>query len=146
MIDFKKAAILATIASSALVLSACNLYKTSSTNDQTGTTATGEQQPAQSAQTTESAATITFTDSGVSPATVTVKAGDSITWTNNGSKKVSVASDNHPTHTLNQELTNGQFVTELAPRASVTVTLTKVGTWGYHNHLDLSVKGKVVVQ
>lgn len=143
MIDFKKAAILATIASSAFVLSACNLYKTSSTGSQTGTTQTQQQQQATPAA---SAATITFSDTGVSPATVTIKSGESLTWTNNGTKTVQVGSANHPTHTLNQELTSGQFVTDLAPGASATVTLTKVGTWGYHDHLDPSVKGKVVVQ
>lgn len=144
MINFKKAAILSAIASSALVLSACNLYKTSSTGNQTGTTQTAQEQ--QPAQTGESAATITFSDAGVSPAEVTVKSGESITWTNNSSKKVQVASDNHPTHTINQELTNGQFTTELAPGGLVTVTLTKIGSWGYHDHLNPSVKGKVVMQ
>ena len=144
MIDFKKAAILTAIGSSALVLSACSLDKTSSTGNQAGTTQTTQEQ--QPAQTTASAATITFSDAGVSPVTVTVKSGESITWTNTGSKEVQVASANHPTHTLNRELTNGQFTVELAPGASATVTLTKTGSWGYHNHLNPSVFGKVVVE
>ena len=77
---------------------------------------------------------------------MTIKSGESLTWVNNSSKSVQVGSANHPTHTLNRELTSGEFVTELAPGASATVTLTKKGTWGYHNHLDPSVTGKVVVE
>ena len=143
MINIRKTAIMGAILSSALVLSACNLYKTSSTGD--GGTVTGTQEQQQTQQ-VESAASVTFSDSGVSPSTVTIKFGESLTWVNNSSKSVQVGSANHPTHTLNKELTNGEFVTDLAPGASATVTLVKKGTWGYHNHLDPSVTGKVVVE
>ena len=141
MINIRKTAILGAIFSSALVLSACNLYKTQSSGNGGTVTQTQEQQQTQTA-----AGTVTFSDSGVSPSTVTIKFGESLTWVNNSSKSVQVGSANHPTHTLNQELTSGEFVTELAPGASATVTLTKKGTWGYHNHLDPSVTGKVVVE
>ena len=143
MINIRETAILGAILSSALVLSACNLYKTSSTGDG-GTVA--ETQEQQQTQQVESAASVTFSDSGVSPSTVTIKSGESLTWVNNSSKSVQVGGANHPTHTLNKELTNGEFVTDLAPGASATVTLVKKGTWGYHNHLDPSVTGKVVVE
>ncbi|SRR3989344_828539 len=141
MINIRKTAILGAIFSSALVLSACNLYKTQSSGNGGTVTQTQEQQQTQTA-----AGTVTFSDSGVSPSTVTIKSGESLTWVNNSSKSVQVGSANHPTHTLNRELTSGEFVTELAPGASATVTLTKKGTWGYHNHLDPSVTGKVVVE
>jgi len=141
MINIRKTAILGAIFSSALVLSACNLYKTQSSGNGGTVTQTQEQQQTQTA-----AGTVTFSDSGVSPSTVTIKSGESLTWVNNSSKSVQVGSANHPTHTLNRELTSGEFVTELAPGASATVTLTKKGTWGYHNHLDPSVTDKVVVE
>ena len=141
MINIRKTAILGAIFSSALVLSACNLYKTQSSGNGGTVTQTQEQQQTQTA-----AGTVTFSDSGVSPSTVTIKSGESLTWVNNSSKSVQVGSANHPTHTLNRELTSGEFVTELAPGASATVTLTKKGTWGYHNHLDPSVTGKGVVE
>lgn len=145
MIDFKKATILTAIASSALVLSACSLYKTSSSGETTGTD-TGQQSQGQAQQQGQAAATVTFSDNGVSESTVTIKSGESITWVNSGSKAVDVASAPHPIHTNNSELTNGQFVLSLAPGASSTVTLTKKGTWGFHDHLNPSVGGKVVVQ
>mgnify|MGYP001559979891 CR=1 FL=1 len=140
----KKAAILGAIASSALVLSACNLYKTSSTGSQTGITQTQEQQT--QAQPTEIAAIVTFSDSGVSPATVTIKSGQGLTWTNNSKNNIQVASANHPTHTINPELTKGEFVIELSPGENSSVKLEKVGNFGYHDHLDLTVFGKVVVE
>ena len=89
---------------------------------------------------------VNVTDKGFEPENLTVKTGQVITWTNKTSKKVQIASDPHPTHTANSELTNGEFVTELAPGASANVTLTKVGAWGFHDHLNPSMKGKVTVQ
>ena len=47
---------------------------------------------------------------------------------------------------INKELTNGEFVAELVPGASATVTLTKTGTWGYHDHLRPSTIGSVVIE
>ena len=140
MINLRKTAAIGSVAVLGLVLSACSLYKTSSNGGQSGT---GEQQQTQQV---EGAATVTFADSGVSPSMVTIKSGESLTWVNNSSKKVQVGSANHPTHTLNKELTNGEFVTDLAPSASATVTLTTKGTWGYHDHLNPSITGKVVVE
>src|SRR3989344_7735449 len=143
MVNFRRTAILGTtILTSALVLSACSLYSTpSGTGGQTGQ----NQQQAQ-ASPQQSAATVTFSDSGVDQTTVTVKSGQAITWTNSGSKTIQVASDSHPTHTNNRELTSGEFVLELAPGKSASVALTKKGSWGYHNHLSPGQKGTVIVE
>lgn len=139
---FKKSAIFgSTIIVLGLVLSACSLYGTQSN---TGQTNQAQQQDQTSLA--QSSVTVTFSDSGVDFATVTVKSGGTVTWTNSGSNTIAVASNPHPTHTDNQELTNGQSTLQLTPGASATVTLSKKGTWGYHNHLDLSVGGKVVVE
>lgn len=123
----------------ALVISACSKYASQNTNS-----STTQQQSTSSS--VAAAVTITFSDQGVTPAQVTVKSGETVQWVNNSSKAVSVASDPHPIHTANLELTNGQFVAQLAPGASVTLTLTKKGTWGFHDHLSPSVKGKVTVE
>ena len=139
--NLNKLALVGAVMASAFLLAACNKYGSS-------TSSTTTNQPAAQGTQSQDAITITITvtDNGFSPAESTVKSGGKVTWTNNSSKSVQVASDPHPTHTANPELTNGQSVAELAPGASVTVTLTKTGTWGFHDHLNPGVRGKVTVQ
>ncbi|HSX18948.1 MAG TPA: cupredoxin domain-containing protein [Candidatus Saccharimonadales bacterium] len=137
--NFKKIAVLGLVGASALLLSACS-YGMSKNNSSSTTT----QQSSSSGQVAE--VVITFSDGGILPTESVVQSGGKIKWVNNSSKKISVASDPHPTHTDNQELTNNQFILELAPGASSEVTVTKKGTWGYHDHLNPSTKGKVTVQ
>ncbi len=93
-----------------------------------------------------SVSTVTYTNSGFSPQSLTVKSGNSVSWVNDSSSNVQVGSDNHPTHTANQELTDGQFIIELAPSESKTVQLVKTGEWGYHNHLKPSETGTIIVE
>ena len=90
--------------------------------------------------------TITYTGSGFSPKSLTIKSGGTITWTNNSSSSVKVGSDVHPIHTINPEITGNQFVIELAPGESRSVKLTKTGEWGVHDHLKPSMTGTLIVQ
>lgn len=90
--------------------------------------------------------TITYNDSGFSPASLTVKSGETITWVNNSGSTVQVGSDDHPTHTINRELTNDQFIIELAPGESSSVQLSKKGEWGYHDHLKPGMTGTIIVE
>ncbi|MCH8821428.1 cupredoxin domain-containing protein [Patescibacteria group bacterium] len=90
--------------------------------------------------------TVTYSDSGFSPQSVTVKSGENITWVNDSNSTVQVGSANHPTHTINQQMTGDEFVIELAPGESETVQLTKTGNWGYHDHLKPSMTGSITVE
>lgn len=131
------------VVSLALVLSACKGYQSNTGTGGTtadGTT-TGEQ-----VTPTEGGITINATGSGFEPSSATVKSGETITWVNKTSGTVEVGSNNHPTHTLNQEITGGKFTIELSPGESETVTVTKAGSWGYHNHLKPSDGGTVIVE
>lgn len=85
---------------------------------------------------------VSITSSGSSPSTVTVKAGTVVTWTNSSGGDIRVASDPHPTHTDLPGLDSST----LANGDSYSFTFTKVGIWGYHDHLDPTVKGSVTVQ
>lgn len=100
---------------------------------------------------------ITYTDAGYSPSTLTIKAGDTVTWKNQSSGGDWVASAAHPSHTvysgtnLNQHCpdTSGTAFDECKadnPGDSWSFTFTKTGTWGYHNHVNASKFGKVVVE
>ena len=144
MIIFKKALVLGLIGVSALALSACN--KTSSTGGTVTNTSQENSTPASNDTESGEEVTITFSDSGVTPAQAEVKSGGTINWVNNSSKVVEVGSDPHPTHTVNTEISAGEFVIDLAPGASSKAKVIMSGTFGYHDHLKPSVRGKVVVK
>ena len=86
--------------------------------------------------------TIRFTDSGFSPATLTVAVGAAVTIQNDSDRTVDFSSDPHPTHTLYPFLNAG----DIEPGGSATVTIPRAGSFGYHNHLDPSMKGTIVAQ
>ncbi|HSX15000.1 MAG TPA: cupredoxin domain-containing protein [Candidatus Saccharimonadales bacterium] len=111
-----------------------NSNSTSTTSTQS-TDTTGQTAP-------QSAATITYTGSGFSPNTITVKAGDTITIMNASSRSLQLDSNPHPAHTDNTELNVGA----VAAGQSATFTISKTGTWGYHNHLEASQTGSITVQ
>ncbi len=114
------------------------------TQDANGNTnaATNSSTPAAANVNTSTATAITITSSGFSPSAVTVKAGTVVTWTNSSGADVRVASDPHPTHTDLPELDSST----LANGDSYSFTFTKVGTWGYHDHFEPTLKGSVTVQ
>jgi plastocyanin len=88
-------------------------------------------------------ATVNFTNNGFSPSSIEVKAGTIVTFVNQSSLGMWVASDPHPTHTNypgfdeKGQVSNG---------GNYSFTFTKVGTWGYHNHLDPRRIGSIIVQ
>ena len=112
----------------------------------TNNTKTSEttKQPAvqESPASTEAAATVTYNDNGFSPALSTIKVGQSIKFVNQANQPLQLDSDPHPVHTDEPELNIGV----IAKGESKTVTLTKKGTWGFHNHLNSSDEAKVDVQ
>lgn len=88
------------------------------------------------------AATITYSDSGFSPSKTTVKSGDTVAIKNTSSADMQFDSDPHPVHTADEELNVGA----VSPGETMTFTVTTKGTFGYHNHLNPSDKGTIVVQ
>ncbi len=92
--------------------------------------------------TNAAAVSVALTATGYAPPSVTVKVGQVVTWTNTSGSSATVSSDPHPTHTDLPELDSPT----LGNGDSYSFTFTKVGTWGYHNHLDPSVEGTVIVQ
>lgn len=85
---------------------------------------------------------VMLTSSGFNPSIVTIKAGSTVTWVNNSGQQGTVNADDHPTHQKYPELNLGLF----APGSSLQVKLTKPGTYTYHNHLNPSQRGTIVVQ
>ena len=93
-------------------------------------------------QAAETGTQILVTDTGFEPKSVTIKVGESVTWTNNTSGTVRIASDPHPLHT---GLAGFDDLSGAALGDTYTFTFTKAGTFGYHNHNSTSVKGTVTV-
>lgn len=85
---------------------------------------------------------VSITANGYAPNSLTIKAGESVTWTNNDSADHTVNSDPHPTHTLYPFLNLGV----IKPGDSKSATFEKVGTYTYHDHLNPSNKGTVTVE
>lgn len=102
--------------------------------------------------------TVTYTDTGFSPASVTVAEGQSVMWVNQSSGQMWVASDPHPSHTGYDGTSRTAHCvagyTGAAPfdecangnsGESFTFTFTKSGSFGYHNHSDHGMTGTVIV-
>ncbi len=100
---------------------------------------------------------ITWTDSGFQPTLTTVKKGTTVIFRNDSSKGMMwPASAVHPSHTAY----DGTSLAEHCPDATETTfdactgykpgtswefTFNKVGTWGFHNHLQPQFTGKIIV-
>lgn len=134
MIDIKKLAALGLVFSSALILSACNLYKSPATS----TTPTEQEVTTTPAE----GNVVTYSDSGFAPATLTVKVGQAVTFKNSSMSTVQVNSAVHPTHTLYPQLNIGS----IASGQSKSVTFAKAGTYKYHNHLNAGENGTIIVE
>ena len=94
---------------------------------------------------------VTYTDSGFSPNILNIKKGDVVTFTNTASDAMRVASNPHPIH--NGYPTTGGCVSstfdscsDISPGQTWTFKFDIVGKWGYHNHLNPSEGGTIVVQ
>jgi plastocyanin len=85
---------------------------------------------------------VTYTDSGYSPKTITVKKGTAVTFTNNSSMGMWTASAVHPTH---QVLPGFDAKKSVSKGGTYTYTFEKVGTWQYHNHVKATDTGTVIV-
>lgn len=114
----------------------------SNTNSNTPSVPSTSNSSSTGTSTAQVAATITFDGSGFSPADTTVKSGDTVKFTNNSSTDVQVDSDPHPVHTDDTDLNVGL----ISPGQSQTVTLTKKGSFGFHNHLQPAEMGHITIQ
>lgn len=103
----------------------------------------GETVPEEPTETAETSATATivFTNDGFTPNTLSVKKGTVVTVKNESSKRVQFSSDDHPTHRLNTEMN----LKTLSAGESATFTADTVGTHGFHDHIDDSKTGTLIV-
>ena len=101
---------------------------------------------------------IEITSSGFTPSELTISRGETVTWVNKDTEEHWPASAIHPTHQaypgsgIEKCGTSEQNMIfdachNLTPGESFSFTFNEVGTWNYHEHLDISFGfGKVIVQ
>ena len=111
----------------------------------------------QQEQTTVSGNTIEISDDGFNPTILTGEArlgilvGDTVTWINKGSIEHWPASAIHPTHAVYPEpggCIGSKFdaCKGLKQGESWSFVFTQKGSWNYHDHLNPTLFGKIIVQ
>lgn len=91
---------------------------------------------------TETVVQVTVDQNGFSPKNLKVKAGTTVVWVNQSGMAVAIYSAAHPTHLVYPPLNLG----EVASGSSVELVFDKPGTYKYHDHLNPSQTGEVVVE
>lgn len=97
--------------------------------------------------------TVAYTDQGFSPNSVSISLGTIVTFVNQSSKGMWVASSKHPDHTVYSGTSLSQHCPDASNTAfdqcstntSYSFTFNKVGTWKYHNHVNASDFGTIIV-
>jgi plastocyanin len=100
---------------------------------------------------------VTYTNSGYSPSTLKIEKGETVTFKNQSSRPMWPASAKHPTH----EVYSGTSLEEHCPDKTGTAfdackgylsgeswsfKFDKVGSWKYHDHLNPTATGVIVVE
>ncbi len=100
--------------------------------------------------------TVYLTESGFQPSELTIQQGETVTWINNASNSMWIASDQHPSHTnyagstLYQHCQRGDQTEAAFDQCSTgdefSFTFEKTGEWGYHNHERAVQGGTIMVE
>jgi len=104
-----------------------------------GSSSSSSSSPTGTSQTV--ASVITYDGSTFTLSVGTVAAGSQVEIKNTSTGPLDFDSDPHPTHTDEPEFNQGS----VDPGQSKTFTITKKGTWGFHNHLDPTQHGNITV-
>lgn len=85
---------------------------------------------------------VTLTNTGFEPAEVNIAPGTAVIWVNQSGKTATVNSSPHPQHTDYDPLNLDQF----KDGESLSFTFDAPGTYKYHDHLNSSHFGTVIVE
>jgi len=106
------------------------------------TTNKAEQQSQSAPTFSEHSNTIVLTENGFEPKTLTVKAGTKVTWVNKSGAVATVNSAPHPIHSGYQPLNLNSF----EDGEFLELVFDKAGTYNYHDHLNPTRTGTVIVK
>lgn len=85
---------------------------------------------------------VIVTNSAFEPQTINIKVGTKVIWTNKSGGFANVSSDPHPTHINYPPLNLGRF----EDNQTVELVFDKSGEFKYHNHLNPSAIGTIIVE
>lgn len=85
---------------------------------------------------------VTYMSSGFSPNILNINMGDTVKFINDSSGNMWVASNPHPQHT---EYSDFDAQRNYTSGESYSFTFTESGTYEYHNHVNPSMRGTIVV-
>ncbi len=86
--------------------------------------------------------TVTYSATGFSPQVLTIKKGESVTFRNDGTAEMWVASGDHPVHS---DLPGFDALKNVGQGETYVYTFTQIGTWSFHNHANANHGGTIVV-
>lgn len=100
---------------------------------------------------------VSYTDTGFSPSTITIKVGDTVTFVNGtDGRPMWVGADEHPTHTEYDGTTRSDHCAagytgpvpfdQCGTGNNYSFLFSKAGTFDYHNHSAAQFEGVVIVQ
>lgn len=100
---------------------------------------------------------VIYTDSGFSPSALSIKKDETVIFKNQSSRSMWPASAMHPTHRVYSETTLDEHCPDttgmafdacagILPGSSWKFIFNKTGTWKYHDHLNPTNYGAVVVE
>lgn len=101
--------------------------------------------------------TVVYSEAGYAPKELTIKKGERVTFRNESSKETWPASAMHPSHAAYPGSSIGKCGTAeedtifdacrgLKQGEEWSFIFDQVGTWGYHDHMNSSMYGKIMVQ
>lgn len=88
-------------------------------------------------------ASVSITEGGFVPASLTVEAGTNVVWVNADSKLHRVASNPHPEHGDHPGLDSKESI---EPDSDYGFTFEEPGTYNYHDHLNPTRNGTIIVK
>jgi plastocyanin len=118
-------------------------YSTSTYTQQSYSNPTTQQSQQAAPSSSSQNVMVEYSSKGFTPQSITIKEGQTVTWVNKDTDPLQVASNPHPTHTDYPPL---NAVGLIQPGQSKSFTFPAAGHYGYHNHLEPSNTGEVIVQ
>lgn len=87
--------------------------------------------------------TVVLTENGFEPQILEINRGDTVIFKTNVTRSFWPASDPHPTHTVYSEFDPKRPVISTE---EWSFTFKSSGTWAFHDHLSISLNGKIIVK